>query len=155
MTIQQFIEQRNKAVIVEKGVPEFLLLKRDEFFQKLENLDFDVKAIEQILEEGIPTPDVNLVIELANYNQKQQAKKTKKRRKKHAEQRYEEADEDGWEVTKPSGKSGSKIKYREYQVNPYRSVDAENHSAKMKQNLEATQVMIENKDKDIIEAKST
>ena len=48
----------------QKKIPRILQQQREEFYQKLISLDFDLNLVQKILENGIPTPDVNLVIEI-------------------------------------------------------------------------------------------
>ena len=48
----------------EKKIPRILQQKKEEFYQKLLSLDFDLHLVKKLLENGIPTPDVNLVIEI-------------------------------------------------------------------------------------------
>lgn len=50
----------------EDAIPEIFLNKQKEFLQKLLNLEFDRSMALKIIADGIPAPDINLIIEITN-----------------------------------------------------------------------------------------
>lgn len=51
-----------------KKIPTFLIKEKEKFIKELIKLEIDKKLISKILEEGIPAPDINLIIEMISYN---------------------------------------------------------------------------------------
>jgi len=51
-----------------KKIPTFLIKEKEKFIKELTKLEIDRRVISKILEEGIPSPDINLIIEMISYN---------------------------------------------------------------------------------------
>lgn len=146
ITNQEFIQQRNRPL--EKKIPEILIQKKEQFYNKLLKLEFDPAVVKQII-DGLPAPDVNLVIEIANMNQKN----------KQSEINIVEIPLEGdvsANRSRPENDEAmkKKIKKREYIIDSQKLFEAEERAKRSKHYLEATRVLIENKDKYILQAKS-
>ncbi len=51
----------------QRKTPVFLERQREKFYQDLSKLEINPKLIERILEQGIPSPDINLVFEILSH----------------------------------------------------------------------------------------
>lgn len=65
---QKLEDKKRNRKAERKGPPTFLVNQRNDFFNKLVTLEFDPELILQILEDGIPAPDINLFLEYVSLN---------------------------------------------------------------------------------------
>lgn len=128
MTDQDLFERQDESS--RSSVQEIFLKKRDEFYQKLLHLEFDPRVIQHILDTGIPAPDINLVIEMAqNYISRRLIESNRLQIKgpndaEEEEINYLDEDEDGrnGQIDNPNTKLKvtPKIKQRKFNIRPKR-----------------------------------
>lgn len=131
MTDQDIFERQEES---SKGsVPEIFLNKRDEFYERLLKLEFDPRLIQRILDNGIPAPDINLVIELAQnfvnnkvepHHHHVQAGADSEDEIQYLEEGEEGAEQiDHLAIPNAKPKATPKIKWKKYNVRPRRDPD--------------------------------
>ncbi len=143
--IKSQLEKKIEEGQREKKIPSFLLYRREEFTKKLEKLEMDRLIIQDILNEGIPAPDINLFIETSTHRKIHQPLP-------ESSINLEQLDENLKEVNQPKQQKGKMIT-RQITIGKERNIEAEKAKAK-EESYRLTQALLEERDKEIMQRTS-
>jgi len=142
--LEKLIKDRKE----EKKIPSFLRYRREEFTKKLIKLEIQPELIQEVLDEGIPAPDVGLFIEMASLKKMKPTVPTTKT----ITNMEDSFDEDQKEAAEEEEKKGKMI-IRQITIGKERNIEAEKSKAK-EESYKITQALLEARDKEIMQRKS-
>lgn len=145
--LEKIIKDRKE----EKKIPSFLRYRREEFTKKLLKLEMEPEMIREVLDEGIPAPDVGLFIEMASLKKTKAMPTMKTVTHVGNTDSSEEEDEDKEkEIVK---EQEVRMITRQITIGKERNIEAEKSKAK-EESYKITQALLEARDKEIMQRKS-
>ena len=131
------LEARIKDGQITKKIPSFLKFQREEFTKKLLKLEMPPDLVQEVLNKGIPAPDVGLFIETVSQL---------KAENPHSKNHLESDSSDDERNKKP------KMKVKKIAIGKERNIEAEKSKAK-EHSYKITQELLEQRDKEILQRK--
>jgi len=131
------LEARIKDGQITKKIPSFLRFLREDFTKKLLKLEMPPDLIQEVLNKGIPAPDVGLFIEMVS-QMKAENPQTKNN--------LDSESSDDEKEKKP------KMKVKKIAIGKERNIEAEKSKAK-EHSYKITQELLEQRDKEILQRK--